>query len=277
MTWWKLDLEKKADKSTRTDTARMHKLVEQNFHLHAKTIPGQTNGMHVIETGALVTVDSGLDCDSFNIVHIKNSKRITRDSLKDITNYFRLHGRPFTIWISDRQFISGLENVFNELSLQRSNTEPGMVTDLLSYQPLTNNQQHNIVIADTTKHFNDFSVVLAGLWSPADKNIVTYYQQTATQFLDPQNNIRLLIYYYDGIPVSTIEMFPTDRSTIGLYNLATLTKHRGKGIGSAMMNYALNTAKALGYKTAVLQASKDGIGIYKKFGFEVVTNYFEYQ
>jgi len=49
-----------------------------------------------------------------------------------------------------------------------------------------------------------------------------------------------------------------------------------KGIRSAMLTYALNLAQSMGYKNAVLQASQDGIELYKKMGFQTFTQYFEY-
>ncbi|HEX5167862.1 MAG TPA: GNAT family N-acetyltransferase [Cyclobacteriaceae bacterium] len=76
--------------------------------------------------------------------------------------------------------------------------------------------------------------------------------------------------------VAVIEMFPSDEATVGLYGLATRREFRGKGIGSAMMTYALNKAMTLGYENVILQASPDAIGIYKRYGFKVVTRYYEY-
>jgi GNAT superfamily N-acetyltransferase len=57
-------------------------------------------------------------------------------------------------------------------------------------------------------------------------------------------------------------------------HLATLADQRGKGIGSVMLTYALNLAQSLGYKNAVLQASQDGIELYKKMVFQTFTQYF---
>ncbi len=59
-------------------------------------------------------------------------------------------------------------------------------------------------------------------------------------------------------------------------HLATLADRRGKGVGSAMLTYALNLTQSLGYKNAVLQASQDGIDMYKKMGFQTFTQYFEF-
>lgn len=57
---------------------------------------------------------------------------------------------------------------------------------------------------------------------------------------------------------------------------ATLKDYRGLGIGSALFTFALNDAKRAGYRHIILQATKDGLGIYQKYGFKTVTNYYEY-
>ena len=77
-------------------------------------------------------------------------------------------------------------------------------------------------------------------------------------------------------PAGVVEIFASDRETIGLYGLATLLSFRGRGIGKALMTYALNLALRNGYQQAVLQASEDGIGIYERLGFREITTFYEY-
>jgi ribosomal protein S18 acetylase RimI-like enzyme len=71
-------------------------------------------------------------------------------------------------------------------------------------------------------------------------------------------------------------MFSSGNGNLGFYALATLENYRGKGIGSAVMTFALNKAKMLGYRNVILQASEDGIKIYQKLGFEIKTVYYEF-
>jgi ribosomal protein S18 acetylase RimI-like enzyme len=55
--------------------------------------------------------------------------------------------------------------------------------------------------------------------------------------------------------------------TIGIYDIVTREEFRGVGIGSAMFAHLIETAKSFGSRYAVLQASPDGIGIYRRAGF----------
>jgi ribosomal protein S18 acetylase RimI-like enzyme len=99
---------------------------------------------------------------------------------------------------------------------------------------------------------------------------------TTAAYTDAANEVSLAIYYQDGMPVSVLEIFPSDEETVGFYALATLSNYRGMGIGSTLMNFALKMSKENGFRTAVLQASEDGIGIYRRYGFRVVTQYYEF-
>jgi GNAT superfamily N-acetyltransferase len=154
--------------------------------------------------------------------------------------------------------------------------ETGMVLDLTAYEFTSNNLHQQITIVEDLKKLADYAKVIAENWSPPDQHVIQYYHLTADGYLNPKNEVILLVFYLDGQPVSSVELFPTDRDTIGLYGFATLEAFRGKGIGSALMTYSLNLAKERGYKRAILQASEDGIGIYKRMGFKVINTYFEY-
>jgi len=49
--------------------------------------------------------------------------------------------------------------------------------------------------------------------------------------------------------------------------VVTLPEVRRRGIGAAMTLRVLHEARAIGYRVAVLTASPDGIGVYRRIGF----------
>ncbi len=59
-------------------------------------------------------------------------------------------------------------------------------------------------------------------------------------------------------------------SDMGLHYVATETAHRGKGLATTMMCALLHWGRARGLATATLQASVDGLPIYRRLGFEQV-------
>jgi len=152
-----------------------------------------------------------------------------------------------------------------------------MVLDLSRFNDSEPIQTGNIQPVRTESQVQDFAAVLSGLADPPDQNVKSYYAKTAQQFIKGVNNIQLYVYYLEGSPVGTVEVFPSDKHTIGLYGLATRHDMRGRGIGTAMMTFVLNTAKKNQYSQAILQASEDGLGLYQKLGFEIVNNYYEFR
>ncbi|MCH2083103.1 MAG: GNAT family N-acetyltransferase [Saprospiraceae bacterium] len=247
--------------------------ISHNFLQHAIRIPQGSPQMQVFEVPSIAYVDSGLSCDTFNIIFIKD-ENISFDALEKVIDYYRSKQLEYCIWLRDDRLSPNLSQHLQKLSIERQNQEVGMVLNLNQFHPISSVQHQNIKLAQSKVDLMACANVIAENWTPADQNVITYYQQTAESYLD--SNIQFLAYYEDGKAVASVEVFPTNEKVVGLYGFATLENYRKKGIGSYLFSYALNFAKAKGYQEAVLQASEDGIGIYEKMGFKRKNIFFEY-
>lgn len=248
-------------------------LIDENFRLHLSAIPEACEGMKVCHSEGLTLVDSGLDCDTFNIIHVYNANKLDAGILNDGIHYFTTLQKSYCIWINQAQLNEEIKQQFETLHLLPHGEEIGMIMDLQSYTPEESNYE-NVRQVETKAAMEDYSNVIANNWTPVDQNVITYYQQTASLYLE--SKVMLFIYYHEGKAVSTLEMYPTDQQTIGLYGFTTLAAYRTMGIGSTLMRFALAKAKEGGYIQAVLQATEDGIGIYKKYGFKPIGMYYEF-
>jgi N-acetylglutamate synthase-like GNAT family acetyltransferase len=62
---------------------------------------------------------------------------------------------------------------------------------------------------------------------------------------------------------------PMDAGTIRLRQMAVPNSMQGKGVGRALMIFAENVARDLGYKKLCMHARKTAIGFYEKLGYSI--------
>lgn len=63
-------------------------------------------------------------------------------------------------------------------------------------------------------------------------------------------------------------------ATVRLRQMAVLNDLQGKGIGRALMGFAENIARDMGYKVLSMHARKNAIGFYEKMGYKVASDEF---
>jgi GNAT superfamily N-acetyltransferase len=66
-----------------------------------------------------------------------------------------------------------------------------------------------------------------------------------------------------------------DANTVRLRQMAVLNNLQGKGIGRALMQFAENIARDIGYKKLSMHARVTAAGFYEKLGYRVVGDQFE--
>lgn len=81
------------------------------------------------------------------------------------------------------------------------------------------------------------------------------------------DNINLWLGYFDNQPVCTL-LSLINSNILGLYMLSTPTEFRGKGFGKELMLNALHYGAEKGISNSVLQATRLGINMYRKIGFQ---------
>ena len=78
-----------------------------------------------------------------------------------------------------------------------------------------------------------------------------------------------------GLPVATSLLFLAE-GVAGLYFITTVHSERRQGIGNHMTLAPLREARRMGYGVGVLQASKMGVGLYRRIGFMPCTTMTSY-
>lgn len=250
-------------------------LISDNFSKHAFKIPALCDIMSVTVLENLTYSDCGTSCDTFNLIYI-HSSNLLKSELYQAIQHFKSHKRDYCVWIAQENLDDRVQIILDELDLTQQAQEKGMILELQETFSKPHSDSLKFQMVKDTPGLIQYAKTIASNWSPPDQNVITYYQTCSDHYLDDKNEIILLTCFYNDIPISTAEMFPTDQKVMGLYGFATLEEYRGKGVGTEMMRICLNKASELGYRRVVLQGTDDGLGIYKKHGFKTITSYFEY-
>lgn len=80
----------------------------------------------------------------------------------------------------------------------------------------------------------------------------------------------------DDEPVGTASLL-TAGGAAGIYNITTVERARGRGIGSALTACAVHVGRERGMKVATLQASTMGRPIYERLGFRFICDLVPYR
>ncbi|MGG0207881.1 Uncharacterized protein BWINRA5_03091 [Bacillus mycoides] len=248
-------------------------LLIDNFTYKTSYIARQVNGMDVKETKDYITVDCGLPADTFNIITLLNSN-VTEgiEKLYKEVEYYNQKKFPMSVWFWNDKQEQTIKSELIKLGLKEAEKNIAMVAELKTIHPRINMPiGFTIQKASSSGQIKKFGETLANLFGTSEegKNVQAYYNQISSLNLWNSDNMKLYLGLYKGEVVSVGSLVCT-KDSVGIYDIATKEEMRGKGFGSTMFNFLLQEAKQLKNTYCVLQASPDGINIYKKSGFQVV-------
>lgn len=100
--------------------------------------------------------------------------------------------------------------------------------------------------------------------------------QTAERFLSAAAlaapGFRLYVASVDGLPVASASSHHSG-DAVGVFGVSTRASHRGRGLGTAVTARAVSDGAMHGASLAWLHATADGIGVYRRMGFENVAEW----
>jgi hypothetical protein len=248
-----------------------------NLVTHVSWIQARTPGMSVHATPDLVLVDSGLPCDTFNIVcHARLDPATAADRIQAVIARFAAVARPFTWWLNPGDQPADLGTRLRAARLQEAEREQAMAADLDQLpqdSPAPGGLQVRRV--RTAAQLRDFAQVVAANWTPADPLVLRFYDQAAPVLLTAEAALWPYVGYLGDVPIAAAEL-TVGGGVVGLYNICTLAAHRRQGFDTALTLQPLREAHTLGYRTAILQASAAGAQIYARLGFVTFGEVTEY-
>jgi GNAT superfamily N-acetyltransferase len=94
------------------------------------------------------------------------------------------------------------------------------------------------------------------------------------QELDEEKDNTLIAAFEEEDILGCCMLVEENPQTVRLRQMAVLNDLQGKGIGRALMSFAENIARDLGYKVLAMHARKNALGFYEKMGYKVVGDEF---
>ncbi len=251
------------------DKAALIRLSEDNMREKLAYVPGKLSTMDTKTFEHTLVVDSGMPSDTFNAAF---GGEITKELALRVIDYYQAKRFPMAWWIGPSSHNQLADSILSDCGLIHDELDIGMFCALDSLEINTDTPAgFEIKICQDTGEFNDFGKILSSIFDPIDHSVQQFYQMIASIPREEMNQLRLFVGYMDGQAVTTGAAFLTD--VAGIYDISTHPEARKKGYGSAMFNNILKYVQDQGLRYAVLQASEDGLGIYKRSGFEEICQF----
>ncbi|HEX5633582.1 MAG TPA: GNAT family N-acetyltransferase [Gemmatimonadales bacterium] len=253
-------------------------LAAHNLATHFTWLQSRLPGARIRRDDRLTLADSGLPCDTFNAACAARLDATDAPArVGAALAWFAERAHPFSWWVCPGDTPSSLGAVLCQAGLAPAGGELAMALDLAKAD-VTAPLPAGLVVerVRTPEALRDFARINAANWSPPDVQVLAFYERAAALLLGPGCPLRLYLGRVDGEPVATAQL-TVDADSVGLYNIATLAEWRGRGFGSALTRWPLAEARAEGHRVAILQASDDGAGIYRRIGFQAFGEIVEYQ
>jgi ribosomal protein S18 acetylase RimI-like enzyme len=252
---------------------------DENFVVHATWAAARTAGMTSRISEELVLADSGLPCDTFNFVcraRFASAADADQGAAAAVA-WFHERRRPFSWWVGPADRPSGLGVLLERAGLERAETELAMALPL-GRLPRAVPEVDGLEVRRVSRpdQLEAFAQLSAANWTPPDPHVLAFYRLAAPALLAPNSPQWLYIGYLHEEPVATAEATVVD-GTAGLYNISTLPRWRGRGIGSLMTWRPLSDARSEGADLGVLLAAPAGVGLYRRLGFRTFGDITEFK
>lgn len=217
------------------------------------------------------------------VVSTRFSERDADRRIREISAAYAARATGFLWWVAPFHTPANVGERLLDAGLRFEGTAPAMAMDLAALprdEPLP--QGLDIVPVRDAATLGEFISVLAlemgvpaGSPNPAARHHAALLEAVPPTLAAEPIPLRYLG-RIDGRPVATSRI-AIAAGVAGLYAVATLPDVRGRGIGRALTLAALEAGRSLGYRIGVLQASDDGLPVYRRIGFRTIFDYAVYQ
>ncbi len=216
-----------------------------------------TDQSDTAEIGAWLLVDAGVDMPRFNQAFVAAPIDDPAQAVDDALAWFdSRHAEP-TFHLRD-PIDAVVADVLRLRGFDVVESEPAMYVAPL---PGPGPAPAGLIVhqARSAADITRYAEVDAPAWHVVTRGIA----RTARDFPD----FTMLLGEVDGAAVAT-SMAVVTGEVVGVYNVQVRPSHRGRGVGRALTDAALEVGRRAGCKAATLQSTAMGLPLYTDMGFE---------
>jgi len=219
-------------------------------------------------------LNSGLNIAMFNRVMKTNLAPEEADqTINDIKQVFDSKSLPFTWQVDPEDKPSDLAERLEKAGFKRNET-PGMAVKIVELVEPVKPSGFRYEKVESPEKLVAYARLLVRAYGLPE--FVWDWLAGCLTHLGVVEDFQHYIGYLDDTPVATSSILYGD-GVAGLYNVATLTEFRGKGVGSLISYVPFIDALELGYKIGILHSSRMGYSVYRRLGFEEICKLVRYQ
>jgi GNAT superfamily N-acetyltransferase len=246
--------------------------VEQNLRQSFRILAAARERADVCEVDGLSIASLGATFQMFNAAFLNSFVRDESDLDQRISTaaaHFSKRNIDWAFWMCDsfldRRLQRKAERMFSRMGLTLSSELPAMAAESL-VTPWRRPPRIEIVPVsdpDSRRAFCEIGAVCFHV-------PLLWFEEVFDERMAERSGFVAWLAYLNGEPVATAATVLA-ANAIGVYNVGTLPGHRGRGIGEAMIRYAIDHArKASGINRTVLQSTSFGYELYRKMGYHTV-------
>jgi GNAT superfamily N-acetyltransferase len=231
-------------------------------------LKGCIPGVELHDDGDAVWVFSTQPGRGGAVAGVRFTEETADGRIAEILAHHRRHLEPTLWWTGPVSTPTNLDARLQAAGLYRQQHLPGMAADLQAIR--TEFHRPAGLTVEPVEDFSIFQNKEHPFFGPTNtklhRNRVEGISWMVRQ--EPRRAWHFVA-SLDGVPAGCATVF-LGAGVAGLYHVGTVQKARGQGVGKAVTLAALEHARDLGVRTAILHASKDGEVIYRQIGFEEV-------
>ncbi len=241
--------------------------IEQNFAAFTSAYVRAGHG-EVHEEPELTWVATGSPLSYFNgVIHTALTTSDPDTKIEEVLDSFKARNQLMSWWVSPSSSPEDLSLRLEAHGLAFTFQDVGMALELSNLKE-TFAMPAGLVI-ERVKDAQTLQTWLHtfGLGYDLDERILVEYSKLVTSVPRDQHLVGpFYLARLHGEPVATSALCCA-AGVAGIYEVCTVPFARGRGIGAAITRAPLLDARDMGYRIAVLQASKQGKPVYQRLGF----------